>query len=217
MRLAVAALVLVASASRIAHAQGEALPSDAPPVAVSAGGQAALDFGDRCTREESDVVSCSPGPGGYAGGWLGARYRLHPFWSAGVRGSASIGTVHDTWWQASVVGRLHALGDADVDLWVGLDAGVLAVAEHLGPDELGPEDTKTTLAPVVGAGLGIDFAIHRQVLLGPSLRALLMPFDKGERFFPRRGTAYATQIGVEVSAGMTVLIGERDARGSGTR
>jgi hypothetical protein len=58
--------------------------------------------------------------------------------------------------------------------------------------------------------LGVDLRVHRQVLVGPSLRAFVVPFDRGRSFIPRRGTAFDIQVGVEAAAGITVLIGDED-------
>lgn len=207
-RIAAVTAIFAATISAAARAEPDErppLPDHLAPVAVTVGGQAAMLFGDTCRREASDVIGCSSN-GGYAGGHLATAFRLAPLWSVGVRGSASAGT-RATWWQANAFARWHVAGAAYPDLWLGVDAGLVAIAEHVEAGELGPATTRTKTAPAVGLEAGIDFPLARILTLGPSLRGLVVPFS-GIDYAVDRGSSYATQIGVELGLGATLLLGD---------
>jgi hypothetical protein len=199
------AIGLGAATARAQPSERPPLPQHLAPVTVSVGGQAAALSGDACTREASDVVGCVSNLG-YAGAHLATRFRVHPSWSIGIRGSGSTGGSHRSVWQASGLVRWHAFGAAYPDLFLELDAGVVAFAESLDPDELGPATTVTREAPILGLSTGVDFPVATFLTVGPALRALVIPFGQMDPM-PDRGTSYSTQLGAELGVSATVLLG----------
>jgi hypothetical protein len=199
------ATTLVAGAARADVEDEPVLPERLHPVAVSLGGQAALLFGDRCRRMLTDVVGCTSGLG-YAGAHLATRLRVDPSWSFGLRGSGSSSGSATTFWQASALARWHPFGAVYPDVWIGPDAGIVAIVEHLDADELGPEASFTQVAPILGLEAGVDFPVTPILTVGPSLRGFVIPMG-GLDYMPSRGTNYSTQLGVELGLALTLLLG----------
>jgi hypothetical protein len=189
---------------------GGGSPAAYPPVELGLGGGSSLTGGLTCTRIESDVEGCQS-VNMVHGLHLAPQYRLLEHWSLGVRGdvawAASAGTSSTKWWMARAEGRWHLLGHSEPDLWMGLDAGVVAIAQSFQADELGPAGAETKVAPILGAGIGVDWVLGSRVALGPSLRTFVIPLPGNAEWLLARGTSYTTQFGASLELNVTLLFG----------
>lgn len=177
-----------------------------PPATVSLAGTLGYAPADRCRREASDVVACVPGLG-VAGAEVGARYRLIPELSLGLRGAAATAGDDLSLYQAALTARLHPLPQAAAGLHLTADAGVAALSEELAADELGPATRRTRTLPVLGLTFGVDAPLLPRLALTPALRGFLLAAGPGDPL-PPRGTALGTAAGLELSLGLALALGD---------
>jgi len=180
-------------------------PPSYPPVEIDVGGHVAYTWGSRCTRRATDLVACS-NEGGLAGVHGGPRYRVLPFLALGVRGAVSFAGNDETWWQALLTARVLPFPRRYEPLWMGAEGGVVAIAETLESDELGPAKTLTHTAPLFALGLGVNFPVASFLTLGPEVRGFVVPFG-AQDYLPDRGTSHETQLGVALGLTATVRVG----------
>lgn len=174
------------------------------PLEVGVGTHAAYADGLSCSREAFDVVSCTR-TSGFAGLHVAPRWRLTQFWALGAMGTASWGAAgvdrSQMYWSAAIDGRLHLFGNRGTVPWLGLDAGVVAVADELAADELGPARSYTTTAPAFGLSAGLDAEINPLFAFSLSLRGFTHLFGNLQSVTPTQ-PEYATQWGAMLSAGL---------------
>lgn len=185
-------------------------PVASPPLELGLGAGSAISAGQTCTRLGSDIVGCQA-VGIFYGLHLAPQYRFLPHWSLGLRGdfvwAGAQRTTSANWWMARAEGRWHPLDPSGTDLWLGLDAGVVALAQSFQADELGPRDTRTKIAPIFGGGVGVDWALGSSVALGPALRSFFIPLKEDANWLPDRGNMYASQFAVTLEFNVTFLLG----------
>jgi len=159
------------------------------PQAVEIGvtGFGRLDFVNFC---EAGGDPCKSGPL-YAGVALAPRYRLSQLFSLGALGafawkpdSESIGNesgtidVSFTNFRFEVEGRLHPMGPGDVDLWLGVDAGLAGRRRSTdvfdGDGRHIRSGSNTELGPIGGLSLGVDFHVADFLALGPEFRIAVL-------------------------------------------
>jgi hypothetical protein len=199
--LAGAFQLLLVSASAAAH-EYEPPPAEDGPFRSHMEASIAAQFaaavaGDRCSREQSDVVGCTS-IAMFAFDFA-ARLRIAPQWSLG--GLAQFGKHSATALiRIGAEGRFHALGSKPVDLSFGVDAGAAFLLDNVPTSELGEAESFTTSAPAFGASAGLDFALSENVSFGLLVRLLLLPMGTSAESFERR-PSYDTQL--LLSAGLS--------------
>jgi hypothetical protein len=169
-------------------------------------------FGERCTRTGSDIEGCQ-NASILAGVHVAPAFHLTRHWAVGLRGAATFAGTGGrgdgllTIWQVEAEGRYHFVNSARMDTWVGADAGIAVLAEHVENDELGPPATLTSTRAIFGFGAGLAFPIASVFRLGPEVRGVFLPSGKTPNDTVPRGTALASQAGLAVAITGTMLFG----------
>lgn len=76
--------------------------------------------------------------------------------------------------------RGHLLGQADNDVWLGLDAGAAILFDGVPESGTDPARTVTTFAPAFGAAAGVDCAVGEHLSLGVLFRARMLALSRDE-------------------------------------
>jgi hypothetical protein len=172
------------------------------------GPHAGVRAGDACRPVLSDVMTCESTQA-LIGWHVAPRYRATQRLAIGVLGAVTLGersAVHTrTWWRIGAEGRLHPLTPAAVDLWIGVDAGLVAVVDRLF-GEFDPERTYTRYAPALGAKLGVDLLVARWLAISPELHGFAFLFGQESSAIAPR-PVYGTQVGATLGVSGTLLLG----------
>jgi hypothetical protein len=191
----------IAGAASTAKAQDE--PSSWLELTV--GGQMTLGLGRVCRREASDVVGCTGL--GVAGFELSPRWRIDPHWAIGALAQLGWGgsdQESSALWRFTAEGRWLPFGSPFVAPWFGVDGGVALAVDELDGDELGGARTYRSAAPTLGAAVGVDFVVLRQLALGLELRGVLLAFGDSASGL-QRAPAYETQMALSLALVGTFL------------
>jgi hypothetical protein len=186
------------------------------PIEIGLAGHAGVVGGEMCSHLENDVVGCTTGTT-FLDVQLAPRWRLSHLLSLGAVGGASFaGAPHDidsqTWWRAEAEARVHPFDPGDLDFALGVDAGLIAVVDHVDAArtfELALARTDSHFAPAIGASGAIEFDVTSAFALGIEMRVFSFLFDgsRADTLGTGSFTSYGRMFGFSFGLTGTIRLG----------
>jgi hypothetical protein len=222
--LGVLAVTARTRAADVAAPQLPSTDSSDRPIEIGAGADAINTFGMTCRRQADDLVACVPGMT-WAGMRVAPRWRLSPFFSAGINGAVgwrpssegsngsdgSGSSFSQRLARLSAEGRLHFLGDGATQAFAAFEIGIASAQDRIayrGPGGVpGPIVDASQSGPFAALGAGFDVYLVPLIALGADARAVAIAFGRDAPVLGSQGqtaTVYGTQVGFTLGLNATL-------------
>jgi hypothetical protein len=186
-----------------------------PRLELAGGAHVLFASANACERPAIDVVMCSSK--GFVGAALGFRGRIARWWSVGVSGaydwagwteglttSGAETRVQSRLWRLGADGRWHFRGDERFDPYLELNLGLVKSWSLAEVPSGGTEHSSGVLAPSVGAAVGFDVSLLRELSLGSALGAQYLLFGQRDLAERRESGSVFSEPSLVLSLGVTV-------------
>ena len=186
-----------------------------PRLELSGGAHVLFASGNACDRPADDVVMCSSK--GFVGAALGFRGRIARQWSLGVSGAYDwaqwtdgiTSTRTETRVQSRLLrlgadGRWHFQGDEPFDPYLELNLGLAKSWSLAEVPSGGTEHSPGEIAPSIGAAVGFDVSLLRELSLGSALGAQYLLFGQRDLTERRESGSVFSEPSLVFSLGITL-------------